>query len=360
MRTVGVEEEFLLVGAGSSSLAAAGEEVVAAAEASSDGQFEHELKRAQAELGTRPTGSIAELSGELRQRRAELAAAASSQGTRLLACATSPLDQQVRTTPARRYQQMTEMFGRVAQMQVSSGMHVHVAIESPAEGVAVLDRIRPWLAVLIALSANSPFLAGQDTGYASYRTMLWGQWPTAGVTDSFGDIEGYQQALAALISSGAALDEGMIYFDARLSARYPTIEVRVADVCADVGDAVTIAAIVRALVSTAAGWARDGVAPVAVRSELLRAASWRAARFGTEEDLVEVSSAQTVAAWDLIDRLVDAIHPALQDTGDSDRVYRGLNDIRRRGTGARLQREAYAATGSIDGIIDAIAARTTA
>ena len=360
MRTVGVEEEFLLVRAGSPLLAAAGEAVVTAAAEASEGQFEHELKREQAELGTSPTQSIAELGVELRQLRAALAAAAEGQGTRLLASATSPLDQHVTTTPVERYEHMTKLFGRVARMQLTCGMHVHVSIESPAVGVAVLDRIRPWLAVLLALSANSPFLAGEDTGYASYRTMLWGQWPTAGVADPFGDLNGYENARAALVSSGAAIDDAMIYFDARLSARYPTVEVRVADVCVDAGDAVTIAAITRGLISTAAAAAGDGVPSAHIRSELLRAATWRAARFGTEGELVDVTTARPVAAWNLIDQLVDLISPALRETGDTDLVRRGLNEVRRRGTGARRQRAAYAVTGTIDGIVAAVAARTTA
>ena len=215
-------------------------------------------------------------------------------------------------------------------------------------GVAVLDRIRPWLAVLVALSANSPFFAGEDTDYGSYRTMLWGQWPTAGIADPFGDVDGYESARAALVSSGAAMDDAMIYFDARLSARYPTVEVRVADVCLDAGDAVTIAAITRGLISTAATAAGDGEPVIGVRSELLRAATWRAARFGVEGELVDVSTARTVPAWNLVDQLVGSIAPALRDTGDTDLVHDGLDELRRRGTGARLQRAAYADTGTID------------
>ena len=353
MRTVGVKEEFLLVGAGSALLAGVGEGVVAAAESGSDGQFEHELMREQAELATTPASSILEMVGELRQRRAELATAARGKGARLLACATSPVGQDVSTTPVRRYEQMTRLFGRVARTQLTCGMHVHVSIESPAEGVAVLDRIRPWLAVLVALSANSPFFAGEDTGYASYRSVLWGQWPSAGVADPFGDVKGYEQARAAMVSSGAAMDDGMIYFDARLSARYPTVEIRVADVCADAADAAVIAAIVRGLVSTAA----NECAPMTpIRSELLRAASWRAARFGIEGDLLDVAAVSTVAAWNRIDQLIDFVDPALRDTGDSELVHAGLNDVRRRGTGARLQRRVYGDTGSIEAVIDALAA----
>jgi carboxylate-amine ligase len=249
---------------------------------------------------------------------------------------------------------MTEMFGRLARMQLTCGMHVHVAIESPAEGVRVLDRIRGWLPVLTALSANSPYLAGQDTDYASYRTVLWGQWPTAGVADPFGTVEGYRAAREALIATGAALDDGMIYFDARLSANYPTVEIRVCDVCADVGDASVIAALARALVATAAD---DDAPPPQVRGELLRAATWRAARWGVEERLVDAYGARLVPAWELVEALVDDVGEALGEAGDDRVVAEGLARIRSRGTGARRQREAHAA-GGIAGLVDALAELT--
>jgi glutamate---cysteine ligase / carboxylate-amine ligase len=353
IRTVGVEEEFLLARSSSPALAAAGDEVVAAAEAGSDGQFEHEFKREQAELGTSPQESMADLANDLVGRRLELAEGARREGVRLLASATSPVDEHVTSTANDRYERMTSLFGRVARMQLTCGMHVHVAVDSPEEGVAVLDRLRPWLAVLLALSANSPFLAGQDTDYASYRTILWGQWPTSGVTDAFGGVEGYERARAALVTSGAAIDDGMIYFDARLSARYPTVEIRVADVCIDPKDAVVIAALARGLVDTAAQEWADGRPVVPLRSELLRAATWRAARWGAEQDLIDVLSPEVVPAWDLIGRLVDWVAPALDVYGDTERVTAGLADIRRRGTGAPVQRQAYAANG-FDGIADAV------
>ncbi|HEY2173913.1 MAG TPA: glutamate--cysteine ligase [Mycobacteriales bacterium] len=358
-RTVGVEEEYLLMRGASPELAPTGDAVVESASDTSDGQFEHELRREQVELGTDPHESLADLEADLRHRRAELAQAGERRGTRLAALAISPLDDWAPApTPEERYERMSEQFGIIARTELSCGMHVHVSVDSPDEGVAVVDRLQPWLAVLAALSANSPYLHGEDTGYASYRRILWGQWPTAGPTEPFGDVAGYERARAAMVVSGAAIDDGMIYFDARLSTRYPTVEVRVADVCPDAADAVTIAALTRGLVSTvAADWA-NGRDAVGVRHELLRAASWRAARYGIDGDLLDVVSTRLVPAFDLIADLVDLLTPALEDTGDAERVRRGLDLIRRRGTGARLQRDLVAAGGSFDDVVDAVVART--
>ncbi len=108
-------------------------------------------------------------------------------------------------------------------------MHVHVDVADDGEGVKVIDGLRPWLPVLRAMSVNSPYWRGTDTGYASWRSQVWARWPTAGPSDLFQDPEGYRAATEALVRSGAALDLGMLYFDARLSQSYPTVEIRVFD-----------------------------------------------------------------------------------------------------------------------------------
>ena len=129
---------------------------------------------------------------------------------------------------------------------------MHVGVASDAEGVAVLDRIGPWLAPLLALSANSPYWMGDDSGYASFRSQVWSRWPTAGPTRLFGTPEAYHAAVQGLVATGTILDQGMVYFDARLSARYPTVEIRVADVCLSADTATLLAALARGLVETAA------------------------------------------------------------------------------------------------------------
>ncbi|UDY24657.1 glutamate--cysteine ligase [Nocardioides sp. Kera G14] len=354
-RTVGVEEEFLLVHTDSARLAPEGEEVVAAAEAhDARGQFEHELQRQQAELGSAPHSEIAVLAKDLEVRRTQLATAAAERDVRLLPAATSPLDQHVTATNDARYERMMAQFGRVGRRQLTCGMHIHVSVESPEEGVAVLDRIHGWLPVLTALSANSPFFEGLDTEYASYRTVLWGQWPSAGFTEPFGSFEAYEKARADLVATGAALDEGMIYFNTRLSARYPTLEIRVADVCADVADAPVIAALARGLVSTAAADAASGLPAPRIRTEMLRAAMWRASRWGMEGELVDALTATLVPAWEMVDLLVEAVRPALDRTDDTQLVIDGLARIRERGTGARVQRDAHA-KGGFGAVVDALA-----
>ena len=114
---------------------------------------------------------------------------------------------------------MVDTFGEIGRGGGTCGMHVHVAIESDEEGVGVIDRIAPWLPVLLAVSANSPFVDGRDSGYASWRAQMWARWPSAGPTEPFGSAQAYHEASRFLLEAGAARDQGMLYFDARLSAR---------------------------------------------------------------------------------------------------------------------------------------------
>jgi glutamate---cysteine ligase / carboxylate-amine ligase len=355
-RTVGVEEEFLLFDATRPVLSDVGEQAAARADERSDGQFEHELKRQQAELGTEPHPDLGDLADELRRRRAELAAGASAHGARLVAVGTAPVESFPRTTPDGRYERMREAFGEIARAALSCGMHVHVEVASRDEGARALSGIRPWLPVILALSANSPYYDGRDTGYASYRSVLWQQWPTAGATGPFADAAEYDATVRALQATGAAMDEGMVYFDARLSAKYPTVEIRAADVCPYVADAATVAGLCRALVEAGAADALPGPGDAGGRVEVLRAATWRAARYGMTDTLWDPASARQAPAWEV----VDALMTRLADTTDTGALRAGLADIRRRGTGSALQRTVHEESDDLAAVIDALAECTFA
>jgi carboxylate-amine ligase len=319
--------------------------------------IEHEFKLEQAEIASVPTGDLAALMTDLADRRRELVSAAAERGLRVAALGTSPLRGDPTPTPDARYRRMQDHFALVAADQLTCGMHVHVSVGSRAEGVTAIDAIRGWLPVLLAISTNSPFWDGRDSGYASYRSVSWGRWPTAGATAAFGDEAGYDAAVARLITAGAALDDGMIYFDARLSAKYPTVEIRVADVVQRIADSALVAALARALVQSSLD-GRLGELGMLPDAALVRAASWRAARFGLAGDLIDPDDGRPRAAPDLLDRLLDLLGPALRSTGDSAAVLDTVGRLLREGTGADVQRADLARTGSVRDVIDAAVRRT--
>lgn len=360
MRSVGVEEELLLVDAETARPRALAAAVLrlydsAAEEDGPGGTLEAELKQEQIEVDTTPCFDLRELRGAVVRARGRARSAAEAVGAQVAALATSPMAAEAHTTAKLRYLKMAEYFGVTEWDYLTCGCHVHVSVDSPDEGVAVLDRIRPWLPVLLALSANSPFCQDADTRYHSYRSQMTLRWPTSGPTEVFGTSARYGETVDELVASGAAMDPAMIYFDARLSQKYPTIELRVTDVCLYADDTVLIAALARALVETAAKEAADGTPPAAWRTDLLRSASWRAGRHGVSGQLVHPRTKRLASVSDVVSALVEHVRPALEETGDLAIVREQAAVVMARGSGAARQREVYARSGSLaDVVADAV------
>ena len=361
VRRVGVEEELLLVDPATGELIAVSDWALHAAPPNADGvAVEQELFLQQIETGTGAHRDLGDLEEDVRRARRIVGESAAAAGAVAVAVAAPVLvAQRPKVTPKDRYRTMIGRFGPIAEDQVVCGMHVHVDVASDDEAIGAFDRMRPWLPVLLALSGNSPFWQGDDTGYASWRTQVWKRWPTAGPTEPFGDADGYRQATQALKATGAALDDGMLYFDARPSRRYPTLEVRSADVCTDVGDVVLLAALTRALVATAAGaWAAGEPVP-AVRTDLLRAATWRSSRYGITDTLVDPRSGNLRPARTVVDALLTYVEPALTVTGNGFRAAQLADDLFARGTGASRQRAVAAAHGGdLHAVVDDLQQRT--
>lgn len=371
VRTVGVEEELLLVDAASGVPSAVAGLVLRAGDGLGqdtspdddgtleDGMLESELQQQQIEVGTRPCQTLAELDQQVRDWRARADALARRAGARVAALATSPLPVQPHTTPKPRYQRMVDHFGLTTLEQLTCGCHVHVEVESPEVGVDVLDRIRIWLPVLLALSANSPFWQGLDSSYASFRSQAWARFPSAGPTDVFHSAAAYHNRVEEMLRTGVLLDRHMVYFDARLSERYPTVEVRIADVCLDAADTVVIAGLVRALVDTAAAEAAAEIPPRAIATDLVRLATWRAGRSGVSGDLLDPMTNRPRPAAEVVAHLMFHCGDALRANGDAELVQAGVRRVLERGSGADFQREVFARTQSLPDVVRHAADRTT-
>lgn len=363
-RTVGVEEELLLVDPATRAASPRSQQVLkqlrehgAAPRASSD-ELDQELFRHQLETRTDPATDLTDTLAQLRAARRTAGEAAAEVGLAVVATGVSPVRLgEPAVTRNDRYQDMVQTFGEVARSGGTCGMHVHVAIGSDEEGVAVLDRIAPWLPLLLAISANSPIANGRDTTYASWRARLWSTWPSAGPTEAFGSVETYREVCRAMIESGAARDPGMLYFDARLAVEHPTVEVRVSDVCTDPEDGVLVAALTRALVEQAARAWDAGTPFEPWRSELLRAAHWRAARYGLGGTLIHPVERHPVRAADVLHDTVALLGEVLTEHGDAGLVARGIERVLQ-GQGSSRQRTAYERTGSVEGVVDDLVRRT--
>lgn len=349
--TMGVEEEFLLVGP-DGMLAQFGPEVVEAAE-HPRGELQEELARCQVESATDVCVGAEELLAQLRRLRADLSAEAATRGLRLLPSAMAPLVKcpTGAITPRRRYTRMAEQFGAIALGATNCGCHVHVGIADRETGVGIINQLRPWLPVLLALSANSPFADGRDTGYSSWRYIQWSLWPTSGPPPQFKSLAHYEDLVATYQQVGAAMDRGMVYWDIRLSDKQPTVEIRVPDVAATPTEGALMGIVVRGLVERSMRDMERGQPSSDVPTEVLRTWLWRAARDGLRGHCPHPLTGELLPGRELPALLLDTLQPVL--TGeDFEFAHAALSRVSRTGGGAQRQRAAYARNDSLTDVID--------
>jgi carboxylate-amine ligase len=357
--TVGVEEEFLLVGP-DGRLARSGPEVVHAAENQGD-DLQEELTRCQVESATSVCTSGAELFEQLRHLRVELTTEAAARGLRLLPSGTALLEENrpAGITPRARYRQMAEHFGQVATAALTCGCHVHVGIGDRATGIEVSNHVRAWLPVLLALTANSPYNNGSDTRYSSWRYVRWALWPSGGPPPLFDSVAHYDDSVDAMLRTGAILDRGMVYWDVRLSEKQPTLEIRVSDVAATASEAALLGVVVRALATTALRDIEDRRPAPRLQHEVLRAFLWRAARDGLGGSCPNPVTGNLIPGEAVPGLLVDHLAPVLHGD-DLDFVLAGLTALRRTGGGAARQRGAYARRHQLTDVVDELAGNARA
>jgi glutamate---cysteine ligase / carboxylate-amine ligase len=360
--TLGVEEEFHLVDLDSRRLTPRALDVLQRLEtkaARPAGGFAAELQQSVVETNSAVTSSLDELRQHLVSLRQELASTAESLGVGVAAAGTMPLSAPLVMTETPRFRRMLADYQLLVREQLICGMQVHVGIGSRDVAVRLLDRVSPWLPPLLALSASSPFShTGDDTGYASTRSLIWSRWPTTGRAGAFSSAGEYDALVQRLIASGVISDAGMLYFDVRPSAHVPTIELRVCDACTSVDSVVLIAGLFRAIVARELSRLEAGEPSTAQPAAIERAAMWRAARSGLEGELVDLSGPRAVPASVLVRGLVTELRPELERHGDFDAIGELAEAALARGSSAARQRETLRRYQEITNVVDSILAET--
>jgi carboxylate-amine ligase len=356
-----VEEEFLLVDPRTGEPAPRNAEVAAEAERLGT-SLQLELSSCQVETTSSVATTTAELGEELARLRRIAAQAAEAAGVRLLALGLPPVTpHRFPVTDTDRYRRIGAEFGMVAHEQGICGCHVHVEVPDRAAAIHVSNWLRPWLPSVLALSANSAVYRNADSGYASWRSILWRRWPAAGAPPYFTSPEEYDRAVRMLVDTEVILDQKMVYWDVRPSESFPTIEVRVADVPATVAETLLLATLIRAAVMTAL----DALDPDAVGGGVarlppaaLRAAYFMAARDGLAGNALDPVHGRAVPAHEHLGALVRLARPALESLGEYDRVVDELGRVASQGNGAMRQLRAWAKRGEAMDVIDEAAAAT--
>ncbi|MGE8497504.1 MAG: carboxylate-amine ligase [Pseudomonas sp.] len=302
----------------------------------------------------------------LTHARTTLARVAADFGLGLVAAGTQPLAQwrQQRPTGETRYQQLFDDFQMVASRSVLAGLHVHVGVPEGVDRIRTMNRVTPWLPLLLGLSASSPFWAGKPSGLMSYRQAVCDEWPRMGIPDPFDNDAAYQRYVQMLLDTGSIRTSADIWWNIRPSVRYPTLELRIADACPRLEDALCIAGLFRAMVSHALhaprpDWVDDPMTRVITLEN-----RWRAKRQGLRGDFIDPATQRALpfADWlenvlqELLIHTVSGDEPALQHArslaGDGGSAEAQLRDYRQAREAGRSHGEALVT------VVDALMAQT--
>src|SRR6266496_260701 len=332
----GIEEEHQILDPGSGELRSEIERLLPIVQAELGDRAQPELYQAQIEKATEVCESLADARAELIRLRRALLDAAARLGVAIATAGTHPFSdwRNQRITRKTRYQRLLADYQQVAREQVLFGCHVHVGIPDLESTVQTMNRVRAWLPTILALTANSPFWLGTDTGYASYRAQVWRRWPSAGMPPVLSGRAEYEALVSDLVGSGS---------------------IRGADACTSVDEALMVAGLCRALARACCEAAWRDEPPVLPPVTLLRAAKWQAARFGLEGQLVDPGTGEVVQVPEMARRLLAYLRPVLEDEGDWEEVCELLERVLTEGNGAIRQRRALARGGGFPAVMEAIA-----
>lgn len=351
--TVGIEEEYQLVDPRTGALrdhasVLRGEDWT--------GEISPELQESTIEIGTPVCSTAADAGEHLRRLRFQSSTVAQAQGVGIVAAGLHPFARwQGHRRPAlERYSSIEARYGRIAKDEHIFGMHVHVAVPDDVDRLRVTNITRHYLPHLLALSCSSAFFEGGDTGFASFRTIMWRRWPNSGAPPRFASTAEFDRFVDLLLDAGVMADKGNIYWSLRPHARYPTVEFRVTDVCPNVRDAEAIAALCRALVYAAATGVLDDAGAdmgAVLEQELIRVNEWRVARDGLGARVIDATNGREhLPVRTAIRRLVDRVARCADDLGDSAALTH-VETILERGNASERMRRQYQDGASLEDLV---------
>jgi glutamate---cysteine ligase / carboxylate-amine ligase len=353
--TIGIEEEYLLVDRDSRNLI--GKQPAGLLEQCRkrvEGQLvSPEFLRAQIEVGTRVCASVAEARAALAQLRRAVIEAGAAHGIAPLAVSTHPFAQwtQQKYTPKQRYVWLSREMQAAARRLLICGMHVHVGIEDDELRIDLMNQASYFLPHLLALSCSSPFWEGQDTGLRCYRLTVFDALPRTGIPERFVSQADFQRHVKIMSDAGLIDDATMIWWDLRPSARYPTLEARIMDVCTDIDDALCVAALFVCLLRMLYRLRRRNQRWRMYSPMLINENRWRAMRYSFDKGLIDLGRGEVVPFAELADELIELLARDAAALGCEAELAH-MHTILARGTSAHRQsavfREALAASGSAE------------
>jgi carboxylate-amine ligase len=339
----GIEEEYFLVNRQS---AAPRSELpkafMAAAQKRLGSNLTTEILQSQIEVATPPLASSAEARAELSRYRSVLSEVGKEHGVGILAAGTHPLalPQQQRMTRKRRYSKVISDLGMVGLGNPISGLHVHVEVPKPDQRVEIMQRLIPFLPLLLALSTSSPFWCGYPTGLLGYRNAANDALPRTGFPEMFRDLAEYETYVKTLVDAGIVPNATYVWWALRPSLQHPTLELRITDCCTSIADSVAVAALFRALVRHVIRCPDLNANLSAVHRALVEENRWRAQRYGTDGTYIDLSTFEPVSFKAWLDAVILSLTEDIGAFGSQGDIQH-LRTILKRGTSAHLQLEYY-------------------
>ncbi|HEX5927261.1 MAG TPA: carboxylate-amine ligase [Baekduia sp.] len=359
--TIGIEEELMIVDAGSYELVNAIESLLedAGAADTTAGEIKPELMESVLEIATRPAVNTAEAGRQLRALRHQVHEIAARRGLAIGSAGTHPfaLWEDQRIASRQRYRELVNALRFVARQELIFGLHVHVGLDDPDKAIHVANGMRVHLPVLLALSANSPFWRGDGTGMASTRLPIFRAFPRVGVPPSYRDWADYERQIEFMVSSGVMEDYTYLWYDVRPHPKLGTVEIRACDAQTRVEHTLGLAALIQAMVKELAEHFDEGKQLGEYPWQMLDENRWLAARHGLGGELVDLPTNERVATKALAQRLLDRLRDHAQDLG-SVAELEGIEDLLARGNGAARQVVVYEANHDLREVMAEVVAAT--
>ena len=356
--TIGIEEEYLLIDRETLNLAADPPKALfAECEDLLGAQVAPEFLRAQIEIGTRVCTTMQEAAADLRRLRKTVSGVAEKHGLAIMAASTHPFAAwgEQKRTEKDRYNELAENLQGVVRRLVISGMHVHVGIDDDDVRIDLMNQVSYFLPHLLALSTSSPFWQGKDTGLRSYRLAVWDELPRTGLPEQFESFGEYNRHVQILIEAGIIDEPTKIWWDIRPSDRFPTLEMRICDLCPRLADTVAIAALYRCILRMLWRLRRQNQRWRRYANMLIRENRWRAQRYGCDGELIDFGIRRMVPFADLLEELLEMTRPDAEHFGCLTEIEH-TRSILTHGTSARRQVQIYEA-GLADGLAPEAAIR---
>jgi carboxylate-amine ligase len=336
--TLGVEEELMIVDARTMDLVSAIEEMMVDVPAETEGQVKPELLQSVLEISTDVCRNAGEAAGQLEDLRRRVRETAEKKGLEIASAATHPFAkwevQQI--VDRERYHEILDALGFVVRQELLFGLHVHVGIDDPEKAIHVANGMRVHIPILLALSANSPFWRGMQTGLMSARTPIFRLLPRVGVPQRFDGWTDYQARIEFMVEAGAVPDYTFLWWDVRPHPKLGTVEIRSCDAQTHLEHTIGLTALIQAMCKELAEHYEAGFELGTFPHELLEENKWLAARHGLTGELIDLPKSSRVAARELARRLVERMRPHARELG-AERELDAVTDLVDHGTGAERQ-----------------------